>query len=179
LNRNGDNVVAPTPAVDSSDLSILGASWMETHVDPYYKWNADANGDLRNDSSDLSILGANWMQSLPEPSPGPLAALAASLPVAALPVMEDDESVAAAVDRIFGVADADGDISAQHGPTDALVDGVLTDVIDGLARRKRREQIARRGGAVSEELAADTAIEEGVASDVQEGFVGVRRRWRS
>ncbi len=38
---------------------------METHLDPFYRWNADANGDLRNDSSDLSVLGSNWMQSLP------------------------------------------------------------------------------------------------------------------
>jgi hypothetical protein len=90
---------------------------METHLDPFYKWNADANGDLRVDSSDLSVLGSNWMQSLPAPTPGPMAA-------AVVPTVVDDDGADKMADRIFAVNDNEDEVSVALGLMDALVDDV-------------------------------------------------------
>ncbi len=157
LNRDGDNIVAPAAAVDSSDLSILGASWMQTHLDPFYRWNADANADLLNDSSDLSVLGANWMESLPEPSQGPLAA---ALELAAAPEHEGD--VAAAVDAVFAAA-------GQHADADDVV--LEKFVVDGVAMRKRRELVVP-SARVFRWVMSDGFL----AESIKEGFVGRYRR---
>ncbi len=156
FNRNGDDVAAPTAAVDSSDLSILGASWMQTHLDPFYRWNADANGDLRDDSSDLSVLGANWMQSLPEPAPGPQAA---ALWAAAV----GDEPVEVMVDRIF--ADEEDVTSVAHVPSEHLVDGLF------LAKRQRRTLRARRGAFEIVRTTDEQHADSHVADSVGEGFI--------
>ncbi len=163
FNRNGNDVIAPTVAVDSSDLSILGASWMETHVDPFYRWNADANGDLRNDSSDLSVLGSHWMLSLPEPALGPQATALAPAAVFVAAAVDDDRAEAI-VDGIFAVGSSEDDMSVAHGLTDALVDGVL------LAKRKRRELLLRRGAAENVSTTDEQSTDGRVASDIREGF---------
>ena len=183
FNRNGDDVVAPSVAVDSSDLSVLGASWMQTHLDPFYRWNADANGDLRNDSSDLSVLGSNWMQSLPTPAPGPLAAAAAlaaaTSPAAAMlpAAVENGEAAEAAVtsicavDGICAVHEDEADLSAAPGLTGGLVDIVRTDVIDRWTRRSRRGLSAAGDRGVSGSAADEPSCDDGVAKDVKESVL--------
>ncbi len=151
FNRNGNNVVAPSVAVDSSDLSLLGGSWMQTHLDPFYKWNTDANGDLRNDSSDLSVLGLNWIQSLPTPAAGPLAAAGALAPAAALlPAAENAGAAEAALDGVFVMLEMRSSVK-HHGLSISrpVADQIFADDDDRrrvLPERNQRNVTADYGG---------------------------------
>ncbi len=71
------------------------------------------------------------------------------------------------MDRIF--ADVEDDITVAHGPTNALVDGVL------LAKCKRHELMARRGAFESVPTADEQPDDSLVAQVVREGFM--RLHW--
>ncbi len=116
INNGSITILSPVEYDDATNRAKLRLA-ANLQADRY--WNADANGDLRNDSSDLSVLGSRWMLSLPDPAPGPLAAAFAPAAAFARAEVADEEAVTR-VDRILAADDGEDDITVAQGSTDAL-----------------------------------------------------------